>query len=121
MITAKVQYALILLKEIKEQPDGRPVKVKDVAKKHAIDKSFLESVARSLRINQVIRSVRGPGGGYLATQELSEISLLEVMAAVKAAKTLKMAVKSESGLAFLSSIENKLINALEDIKSLQDA
>ena len=63
MLTAKVQYALVLLQEIAQNQSGRPIKIKEVANRNLLDEKFLQQVARLLRIKGLIRSVRGPGGG----------------------------------------------------------
>lgn len=118
MITAKVQYALVLLKEIRDQEDGRPIKLKIVSQKHQLDLNFLEQVARALRMHQVLRSVRGPGGGYVASRELKGMTLLEVMDAVEAAKQLKQAVPSEEGGQFCQAAHAEVTKKLSEIVAL---
>ena len=118
MITAKVQYALTLLKEIRDKADGRPIKLKDVSKAHQLDLNFLEQVARSLRLANVLRSVRGPGGGYVAGRELVGMNLLEVMDAVDAAKQLKHVVPSEAGGQFNQAIHLELMRVISTIAVL---
>lgn len=118
MITAKVQYALVLLKEIRDKADGRPIKLKDVAKAHELDLNFLEQVARNLRLANVLRSVRGPGGGYVTGRELAGMSLLEVMDAVDAAKKLKHAVASEDGKLLNEAVHSELMIRISTIQVL---
>jgi Rrf2 family iron-sulfur cluster assembly transcriptional regulator len=104
----------VLLKEVRDQADGRPVKLKLVAQKHQLDLNFLEQVARALRIHAVLRSVRGPGGGYVASRELTGMTLLEVMDAVEAAKQLKQAVPSEEGGQFCQAIHSEVARKLNE-------
>lgn len=118
MITAKVQYALTLLKEVRDQADGRPVKLKLVSAKHQLDLNFLEQVARALRIHGALRSVRGPGGGYVAGRELSGMNLLEVMDAVEAARQLKNAVPSEDGQQSNRAIHAEMMRVISTITVL---
>lgn len=118
MITAKVQYALTLLRDVRDKADGRPTKLKVVAQAHQLDLNFLEQVARSLRIAGVLRSVRGPGGGYIASRELVGMTLLEVMDAVDAAKQLKHAVPSESGTQFNQAVHAELMRVISTITVL---
>lgn len=118
MITAKVQYALTLLREVQVQLDGRPVKLKAVAAKHQLDLNFLEQVARALRMHGVLRSVRGPGGGYISARDLSDMNLLEVMDAVDAAKQLKQAVASEEGSKANLNIHAELLKVIATIMVL---
>jgi Rrf2 family iron-sulfur cluster assembly transcriptional regulator len=118
MVTAKVQYALVLLREIRDQADGRPVKLKIIAQKHQLDLNFLEQIARSLRIHNVLRSVRGPGGGYIANRELVGMNLLEIMDAVEAAKDLKQAVPSEDGSQLTKAVHAEVSKALAQVVAL---
>lgn len=118
MITAKVQYALTLLREVRDQADGRPVKLKVVSQKHQLDLNFLEQVARALRIHGALRSVRGPGGGYVAGRELVGMTLLEVMDAVEAAKQLKHAVPSEESTQLNQAVHSELMRVISTITVL---
>jgi len=118
MITAKVQYALTLLRDVRDKADGRPIKLKDVSKAHQLDLNFLEQVARSLRIAGVLRSVRGPGGGYVSGRELSGMNLLEVMDAVDAAKQLKHATPSEGPMQLNQAVHAELMKVISTIPVL---
>ena len=118
MLTARVQYALVLLSALKNSEAGRPVKVKSVAKSSNLDEKFLQQVARFLRIKGIIRSVRGPGGGCMAAKELGELTLLEVMDAVESAKKLKQAVPEESGALLASNAHSAIMGKLSEIPAL---
>jgi len=52
------------------------------AKEIGISSSFLEQVARALRIAGVIRSVRGPGGGYELAESPTVGDVLAALGAV---------------------------------------
>lgn len=119
MLTAKVQYALVLLQEILQNETGRPVKIKQIAQKNQLDEKFLQQVARLLRMHEVIRSVRGPGGGCVASKELQNLSLLEVMDAVDSAKQLKNAVPSEESAKLSQSLHAEVMVKLNEIKALK--
>jgi Rrf2 family protein len=121
MLTAKVQYALVLLQDIAQNQSGRPVKIKEVANRNLLNEKFLQQVARLLRIKGLIRSVRGPGGGCVASQDLSTLSLLDVMHAVEAAKTLKVAVQSPEGAKLPIARHSEVIAAVGQIKALSCA
>jgi Rrf2 family iron-sulfur cluster assembly transcriptional regulator len=119
MLTAKVQYALVLLQEISLNESGRPVKIKQIAQKNQLDEKFLQQVARLLRMHEVIRSVRGPGGGCVALKDLSSLSLLEVMDAVDSAKQLKNAVPSEDAAKISQALHAEVMTKLNEIKALK--
>lgn len=60
-INKKTQYGLMFTLYLARA--GRAT-IDDAAHNMSLSKSFLEQVARRLRISGVISSVRGPGGGY---------------------------------------------------------
>jgi len=103
MLTAKVQYAIVILKEVwadnylVESGDYKykPVRLRDISEKHDINLDFLEQVSRLLRLARFLDSVRGPGGGYISATDLSKVTLLQVMKAVEPSKKLKLAVKGD--------------------------
>lgn len=60
-LTKKQQYGLLLILYISRA--GRCT-LADVAEELELSVNFLEQVARLLRISGMLRSIRGPGGGY---------------------------------------------------------
>jgi Rrf2 family iron-sulfur cluster assembly transcriptional regulator len=59
-----------------------PVRLKDIAVRQNISLSYLEQLFSKLRLSGLVKSVRGPGGGYILNQVPSEINLLDVITAV---------------------------------------
>lgn len=64
-------------------PGGRPVSLADVASRQAISLSYLEQLFARLRRSGLVRSVRGPGGGYLLARPLEAIAVGEVVQSVE--------------------------------------
>ena len=54
----------------------------DISERQAISLSYLEQLFSRLRKNQLVDSVRGPGGGYLLGRDAANISIGEVIRAV---------------------------------------
>ncbi|MBN2232256.1 MAG: Rrf2 family transcriptional regulator [Deltaproteobacteria bacterium] len=57
----------------------RPVSLKQISEHEKISVSYLEQLFVHLRRAGLVRSVRGPGGGYLFARPLEEITVGEVM------------------------------------------
>ncbi len=81
-ITLKTEYALRALQEVITAGGGKPVTRKQIAKSQGISEHFLEKIFIGLQKNQIIKSVRGPGGGFLLNRGAEEISLWDVYTAV---------------------------------------
>ena len=81
-ITLKTEYALRALQEVITAESGKPVTRKQIAKSQGISEHFLEKIFIGLQKNQIIKSVRGPGGGFLLNRRPEEISLWDIYTAV---------------------------------------
>lgn len=62
--------------------DGRPVPLAAIASRTNISLSYLEQLFAKLRRAGLVRSVRGPGGGYMAAREPSAVCIGDVVMAV---------------------------------------
>jgi Rrf2 family protein len=82
-VTAKADYAVRAVVELAESSQGSPRKVEDVAQAQGIPVSFLENILTQLRSSGVVRSQRGPEGGYWLAQPAKEVSLAQVIRAVE--------------------------------------
>jgi Rrf2 family transcriptional regulator, iron-sulfur cluster assembly transcription factor len=81
-ITLKTEYALRALQEVIRSGWEKPVTRKQIAEKQNISEHFLEKIFIELQKKQIIKSVRGPGGGFMLNREPHEISLWDVFTAV---------------------------------------
>jgi Rrf2 family protein len=82
-VTAKADYAVRAVVELAGSSQGSPRKVDDVAQAQGIPVSFLENILTQLRSSGVVRSQRGPEGGYWLAHPAADISLADVIRAVE--------------------------------------
>ena len=61
----------------------RPVSLKDISAEEGISLSYLEQLFVKLRKGRIVKSVRGPGGGYVLGKPSSQISVGEVISVVE--------------------------------------
>lgn len=84
-ISMKSRYAVRALTELarrEEAEPGRPVRLGDLADRRDMPLQFLEQVFAALRRAGVVRSRRGAAGGYALAKPASEITVLDVVAAL---------------------------------------
>src|SRR3546814_17075061 len=62
--------------------EGRPVALADIAERQEISLSYLEQLFAKLRRGGLVRSVRGPGGGYLLAHAPGETRISDIILAV---------------------------------------
>lgn len=80
-IPAKVDYAIRALTELAAGDDG-PVKAEHLADAQEIPLTFLREIFRELRRDRIVRSIRGPEGGFVLDRPAAEITLADVFRAV---------------------------------------
>jgi Rrf2 family transcriptional regulator, iron-sulfur cluster assembly transcription factor len=81
-ITTKGRYALrAVISLAQSSSEGQPVSIKSISEREDISAEFLEQIFFKLRKADVIRSVRGPGGGFFFARPLSEITLMDIIEA----------------------------------------
>lgn len=88
MITTKGRYAVMAMVDIAAFGKGKPVTIADVAERQDITVAYLEQIFARLRKGGLVKSVRGPGGGYLLSRPAAEIAVSEIVDA--ADETMKM-------------------------------
>ena len=82
-VTAKADYAVRAVVELAGSEQGVPRKVDELAQAQGIPVSFLENILTQLRSSGIVRSQRGPEGGYWLAQPADEVSLAQVIRAVE--------------------------------------
>ena len=81
-LSTKGRYAVMAMVDLTENSNGKPVALADIAQRQEISLSYLEQLFAKLRRGGLLRSVRGPGGGYLLAHEAEEIRIADIILAV---------------------------------------
>jgi Rrf2 family protein len=82
-VTAKADYAVRAVVELAAGSQDSPRKVDEVAQAQGIPVSFLENILTQLRSAGIVRSQRGPEGGYWLARPATELNLAHVIRAVE--------------------------------------
>jgi Rrf2 family protein len=82
-VTAKADYAVRAVVELAAGSQDAPRKVDEVAQAQGIPVSFLENILTQLRSSGIVRSQRGPEGGYWLAQPAAQLNLAQVIRAVE--------------------------------------
>jgi len=81
-LSTKGRYAVMAMADLGKVEPGKPVALADVAERQEISLSYLEQLFGKLRRAGLVKSVRGPGGGYLLSREADKIRISDVITAV---------------------------------------
>lgn len=81
-LTTKGRYAVTAMLDLALHDQAGPVALADIATRQGISLSYLEQLFARLRKRGLVRSVRGPGGGYRLGRDAGEIAVSDVIWAV---------------------------------------
>lgn len=81
-LTSKGRYAVTAILDIALHSNRGPVSLSDISERQHISLSYLEQLFAKLRRHGLVKSVRGPGGGYQLGLSADKISVGMVINAV---------------------------------------
>jgi len=82
-ISTKGRYALRAMLDLSLQTADCPILIKDISKRQEISDLYLEQLFNRLKIAGLVRSVRGPKGGFCLTKPPVEIRLIDIFEAME--------------------------------------
>ena len=82
-LTTRGRFAVTSMIDLSLHSENGPVRLADIAKRQKISLPYLEQIFGKLRRAELVKSVRGPGGGYRLGRDASEISAGEIVEAVE--------------------------------------
>jgi len=81
-ISTKGHYAVQAMVDLATRKSDQPVPLSAIAMRQNISLNYLEQLFLKLRKMGMVKSARGPGGGYILARDPSQISIGEIFAAV---------------------------------------
>ncbi len=82
MLTTKSRYAVMAVIEVAANKTGLPMKLADISANQDIPLNYLEQIFLKLKKADLIKSVKGPGGGYQLTSTSDQITIENIIDAV---------------------------------------
>ncbi len=81
-LSTKGRYAVMAMADLATHSFGKPVSLAAIAARQEISLSYLEQLFGKLRKGSLVKSVRGPGGGYLLSRPAAETRIADIIIAV---------------------------------------
>lgn len=81
-LSTKGRYAVMAMVDLANNTAPKPVALSEIADRQGISLSYLEQLFSRLRREGLVKSVRGPGGGYHLGRETSEITISDIILSV---------------------------------------
>lgn len=81
-LTTKGRYAVTAMLDLALHDRRGPISLADISQRQEISLSYLEQLFALLRRRKLVKSTRGPGGGYSLGRKAGMISIVEIVNAV---------------------------------------
>lgn len=84
-LSTKGRYGARLMLELARayRQGKKSVNLKDIAEEEGISFRYLEQIIIPLKFANLVKSIRGAGGGYSLTRKPSEIKLIDILEALE--------------------------------------
>ncbi|MBC7190175.1 RrF2 family transcriptional regulator [Candidatus Aerophobetes bacterium] len=81
-LSTKGRYGVRAMFELARSYGSYPVSVKEISERQEIPLSYLEQILNKLHKAKLVRSVRGPGGGFLLARRPEKIKIIDIIDAL---------------------------------------
>lgn len=81
-LTTKGRYAVTAMLDLSLNASDGPVSLLEISERQNISLSYLEQLFSKLRREGLVKSMRGPGGGYSLSRTPQEIAISSIIMAV---------------------------------------
>ena len=78
-LSTKGQYGVRAMYEIARANAIGPVTIKKISEEQHVSVAYLEQILNKLRKSGIIKSIKGPGGGYILARDPKMISIGEIL------------------------------------------
>ena len=97
-LTTKGRYAVMAMADLAVHQNSEPVSLTDISLRQNISLSYLEQLFSKLKNEKLVKSIRGPYGGYILEKNPKEIRISNIIDAVdEEIKTLNCKKDSKKG------------------------
>jgi Rrf2 family iron-sulfur cluster assembly transcriptional regulator len=81
-LTTKGRYAVMAVLEIASRRPETPITLNEISIKQDISINYLEQIFAKLKMANIVKSVKGPRGGYIINEKLNNIKITNIIDAV---------------------------------------
>jgi len=96
-LSTKGQYGVRAMFEIARGYPEKPVPIKEIAEKQAVSVAYLEQILNRLKNKGIIKSVKGPGGGYILSRKPQDISISDILRELEGPVAITSCLNPEEG------------------------
>ena len=87
-LTTKSRYGTRLVIDLALNSAGDPVRLSEISKRQSISLKYLEKLVRELKAAGLVKSLRGPYGGYMLAKPVEDISVGDIVRVLEGSETI---------------------------------
>lgn len=112
----KSRYGIIALIDLTSHSKEDPISLSSIAERNGISLQYLEQIFASLRVAGIVRSIKGPQGGYLLNHKAEEITVASIIEATDGGYHLEDEEIPEDGKAYgiLKTLQGEIIDKVNN-------
>lgn len=118
-LTTRGRYAITVMVELAKQQETKPAPLSGIAESSEISLSYLEQLISGLRRHGLVKSYRGPGGGYVLEKPANDIVISDILIAAEditpARRNKVKKASCETSIGLWNHIEGFLYVKLKDM------
>lgn len=111
-LSRSVRYAFVAMVHLAKADPGVPVMAKHISREHDIPLEYLLKILHQLTCRGLLRSVRGPQGGFALNDSANNISFLDIIETIEGPL---FTPKMSTGQSESDSTENHLAEVYQTI------
>jgi Rrf2 family protein len=96
-LSTKGQYGVRAMFEVARGYPDQPVTIREISERQDVSVPYLEQILNRLRKAGLIRSIRGPGGGYLLARRPEDISIASILMELEGPVAITSCLNPEEG------------------------
>lgn len=81
-LTTKGRFAVTAMIDLTRHQENGPVSLAGISERQDISVAYLEQLFSKLRRKNLVKSIRGPGGGYILANDATDITVADIVFAV---------------------------------------
>lgn len=108
-LSTKSRYGLRALFDMAYHAGTLPAQIKDISRRQSISPRYLEQIFQDLKRGGLLKSRRGPQGGYFLARKPHEITVYQIIMAAEGEMALVDCVKSGKGCKKVCELEAECV------------
>ncbi|HMK56219.1 MAG TPA: Rrf2 family transcriptional regulator [Dissulfurispiraceae bacterium] len=108
-LSTKGQYGVRAMFEIARGYPDNPVTIRKISERQDVSVAYLEQILNKLRKAGLIKSVKGPGGGYLLSRKPDNISIAAILNELEGPVAITSCLNPDEGCVRIDSCVTHLL------------